>query len=99
MSATRPPSDGRPASVAAEGERPFVGTVPVRMQRAADEPGGVPEAPACTPPPATRAVPGGDVPGLDGDVAPWLAQEGSELFGYRLCRELGRGAFARVFLA
>jgi serine/threonine protein kinase/tetratricopeptide (TPR) repeat protein len=33
------------------------------------------------------------------DVVPQLPEVGDELFGFRLCHELGRGAFARVYLA
>jgi serine/threonine protein kinase/Flp pilus assembly protein TadD len=104
MSQVQPASsDRRPVSSPAEGQRPFLGTVPVRMQRHADEPGGG-EHQAASPGPPNPAdpsspLPGGADLGPEGSLAAWLVEIGGELFGYRLCRELGRGAFARVFLA
>jgi serine/threonine protein kinase/tetratricopeptide (TPR) repeat protein len=47
----------------------------------------------------TRPVVGWDGIALQEGFPLWLGEVGSEIFGYRLCRELGRGAFARVFLA
>ena len=61
-----------------------------------------PQPPAVTPPPLTSLKRFASVWSDGGDDSPFARptpQVGDTLFGFKLVRELGRGAFARVYLA